>query len=270
MGGVIMNQASGLFKLTEEAKRKNKIKTFAITSGKGGVGKTNVVVNLAVSLAKTGLRVAVIDADYGLGNIDILLGIDPEYELTDLFKTGKKIEDIAVEKNGIIIIPAGSGIQSLSQLTDEQEVILHSEMERLKEKNDILIIDTAAGISDNVISLLLSSDEILLVVSPEPTSIVDAYAVVKVVTELDRNKKFSVIANMVNDANEASELYLKLARATNKFLNKKIATMGFVTKDNNLIKSVRHQIPVVVQYPDSVCSKDILKISKKISKKVNN
>lgn len=265
-----MNQAAGLFKLTENIKGKKGVKTFAITSGKGGVGKTNVVVNLAVAIADTGLDVVVVDADYGLGNIDILLGIEPEFDLTDLFKKGKKIEEIIVEKNKIRIVPAGSGIQSLSQLTEEQEVILHNEMERLKENNDVLIIDTAAGISDNVISLLLSSDEIFLVVSPEPTSIVDAYAVIKVVTELDSFKRFSVIANMVNDANEASELYLKLARATSKFLNKKIGTMGFITKDKNIVKSVRHQVPVIIKYPDSVCSKDILRISKKIIKKVKN
>ncbi len=264
-----MSQAAGLFKLTENIKEKKKVKTFAITSGKGGVGKTNIVVNLAVAIAATGLKVAVVDADYGLGNIDILLGLDPEFDLTDLFNNEKKIEDIIVEKNGIKIVSAGSGIQSLSQLSDEQEVILLNEMERLKEDNDVLIIDTAAGISDNVISILLASDEVFLVVSPEPTSIVDAYAVVKVVTELDGFKKFSVIANMVKDANDASELYLKVARATNKFLNKKISTMGHVTKDNNIIRSVRQQVPVVLKYPDSECSKDLIRISKKIIKKVN-
>jgi len=265
-----MNQAAGLFKLTEVLEEKTNVKTFAITSGKGGVGKTNVVVNLAVSLSNEGFKVTVIDADYGLGNIDILLGIDPEYDLTDLFKNGKKIEEIAVNKNGIDIIPAGSGIQALSHLSDEQEIILHKEMERLKEDNDVLIIDTAAGISDNVISLLLSSDEILLVVSPEPTSIVDAYAVVKVVTELDNAKKFSVITNMVNDGNEASELFLKLARATNKFLNKKINSLGYIRKDSNLIKSVRYQLPVVIKFPDSNSSEDIIKIAKKLTKKIKS
>ena len=263
-----MNQAAGLFKLTEHKKNKG-IKTFAITSGKGGVGKTNIVVNLAVAIASSGLNVSVIDADYGLGNIDILLDIDPPYDLTDLFNNNKTIEEIIVEKHGIKIIPAGSGIQSLSQLSDEQELVLHKEMGKLKNSNDVLLIDTAAGISDNVISLLLSSDEIILVVTPEPTSISDAYAVVKVVTELDSSKKFSVIANMVKDSSKASELYLIFARAANKFLNKKISTLGFVRKDNNITKSVKHQVPVILKYPDTVCNKDLLKLSKKIIKKIN-
>lgn len=260
-----MNQASELYNINKSVVGGfSKLKTLAITSGKGGVGKTNVVVNLGVSLASQGYKVAILDADYGLGNIDILLGLDSDYDISDLFSGRATIEDIVVEKEGIKIIPAGSGIQNLSSLTPEQEVLLHRELKKLEQTVDILLIDTAAGISDNVVSLLLSADEVLLVVSSEPTSIVDAYAVVKVVNELDAFKKFSVVSNMVGGKSEGVELFQKLARATMKFLNKQIGFAGAVQHDRKLVEAVRYQTPVVNVFPGAKCSKDFAELSVKI------
>jgi flagellar biosynthesis protein FlhG len=264
-----MNQASTLMQASSGwLGRFQRLKTVAITSGKGGVGKTNVVVNLGVALANKKVKVAILDADYGLGNIDILLGIEPRHDLNDLINERASLEQILVKRNGLLIIPATSGIQSLTQLTPQQELVLFRELKKLEEMVDILIIDTAAGISDNVISLLLSADEVFLVVSSEPTSIVDSYAVVKVVSELDPFKRFSVIANQVEDEEESAEIFLKISRATIKFLNKTIEYMGAVQHDKKLIESVKFQRPVVEQFPDSRSSQDFVRLARLLQNRI--
>ncbi len=264
-----MNQASTLLQGNKSwLGRFSRLKTIAITSGKGGVGKTNVVVNLGVALARKKIRVAVLDADFGLGNIDILLGIEPAHDINDLLSERVSLEQIVVRRSGMLIIPATSGIQSLTQLSPAQEAVLFRELKKLEEMADILIIDTAAGISDNVISLLLAADEVFLVVSSEPTSIVDSYAVVKVVNELDPFKRFSVIANMVEDEEESAEIFLKISRATIKFLNKTIDYMGAVQHDRSLVDSVRFQRPVVEQFPDSRSSQDFARLARLLQNRI--
>lgn len=264
-----MNQAETLFNINKALFKENKgLKTIAITSGKGGVGKTNVVVNLGIALSKNNIKVAILDADYGLGNIDILLGLSPEYDISDMLNNNIDLEKILISKNGLKIIPASSGIQSLSNLSEEQEERLHFELNKLRDMVDILIIDTAAGISDNVISLLLSSDEVFLVVNTEPTSIVDAYAVIKVVNEIDPFKNFSVITNMVSGKKDSEELFLKLSKAVKKFLNKDINYFGYITYDKNVVESVRFQTPVILKYPDSRSSKNYRELGKKMIDKI--
>lgn len=264
-----MNQTSTSFKINESVIGSvSKLKKIAITSGKGGVGKTNVVVNLGVALSGTGMKVAILDADYGLGNIDILLGIEPQLDLSDLLKDTAVIEDILIEKNGLSIIPAGSGVQSLTQLSEYQEILLYKELKKLEKQMDLLIIDTAAGISDNVISLLLAADEVVLVVSPDNTSIVDAYAVVKVVNELDTFKNFAVIANMVKDKDEGADVFLKFSRAAKKFLDKEVHYLGYVQRDENLIVAMKYQEPVVEKFPGTICSKNFLALAEELKKRV--
>ncbi|MCP5051064.1 MAG: MinD/ParA family protein, partial [bacterium] len=234
----------------------------------GGVGKTNVVVNMGVALARLKLKVAILDADYGLGNIDILLGIEPQLDISDLLKDTAGLEDILVEKNDLRIIPASSGMQSLAQLSEYQEILLYKELKKLEDMAELLVIDTAAGISDNVISLLLAADEVYLVVTPENTSIVDAYAVVKVVSELDAFKPISVITNMVQDEEEANEVFLKISRAVKKFLNKELNYLGFIRKDEHVIEAIKYQRPVVEKFPHSQVSKDYIKLSRTIIQRV--
>jgi flagellar biosynthesis protein FlhG len=263
------NQASSLYKLNESVIGSvSKLKKVAITSGKGGVGKTNVVVNLAVAMARMALKIAILDADYGLGNIDILLDIEPQLDISDLLKDTASLEEILIEKNQLLIIPASSGVQSLTRLTEYQEILLYKELKKLEDMAELLIIDTAAGISDNVISLLLAADEVYLVVSPENTSIVNAYAVVKVVTEQDAFKSISVIANMVKDEEEANEVFLKISRAVKKFLNKELNYLGYIRKDNHLIEAIKFQQPVVDKFPDSPVSSDYLKLAKTVIERV--
>lgn len=264
-----MSQASTTYKINESVIGSvSRLKKIAITSGKGGVGKTNVVVNLGVALCGMGMKVAILDADYGLGNIDILLGIEPQLDISDLLKDTATLEDIMIEKNGLSIIPAGSGVQSLTQLSEYQEILLYKELKKLEKQVDLLIIDTAAGISDNVISLLLAADEVVLVVSPDNTSIVDAYAVVKVVSELDAFKNFAVIANMVRDEEEGSDVFLKFSRAARKFLDKEVDYLGYITRDENLLTAMKYQEPVVEKFPDTVCSKNFLQLAGEVKKMV--
>ena len=263
------NQASTLYKLSESVIGNfSQLKKIAITSGKGGVGKTNVVVNLGVAMAKVGLKIAVLDADYGLGNIDILLGIEPELDISDLLKDTATLEEILIHKNELAIIPASSGMQSLTQLSEYQEILLYKELKKLEKMVELLVIDTAAGISDNVISLLLAADEVYLVVTPENTSIVDAYAVVKVITELDGFKKISVIANMVADESEGQEVFLKMSRAVKKFLNKELHYLGYIREDDHVVEAIKFQQPVVEKFPESPVSKDYLRLSKTVLARV--
>jgi flagellar biosynthesis protein FlhG len=263
------NQASTLYKLNENVLGNvSQLKKIAITSGKGGVGKTSVVVNLGVTLAGMNMKVAVLDADYGLGNIDILLGLEPERDISDLLKDIASLEEILISKNEMLIIPASSGVQSLTHLTEYQEILLYKELKKLEKMAELLIIDTAAGISDNVISLLLAADEVYLVVSPENTSIVDAYAVVKVITELDAFKTICVIANMVEDAKEGSEVFLKISRAVKKFLKKELHYLGYIKKDDHVVEAIKFQQPVVEKFPDSPAAKDFLQVSQAIIERV--
>lgn len=264
-----MSQASTLYKINESVIGSiSRLKKIAITSGKGGVGKTNVVVNLGVGLTGMGMKVAILDADYGLGNIDILLGIEPQLDISDLLKDTAALEDIMIEKNGLLIIPAGSGVQSLTQLSEYQEILLYKELKKLEKLADLLIIDTAAGISDNVISLLLAADEVVLVVSPDNTSIVDSYAVIKVVGELDAFKSFAVITNMVRDEEEGTDVFLKFSRAVKKFLNREVHYLGYVLKDENLLTAMKYQEPVLQKFPDTACSKNFLELAKELKKRV--
>lgn len=264
------NQASTLYKLNENVLGNvSQLKKIAITSGKGGVGKTNVVVNIGAALARRNMKLAILDADYGLGNIDILLGIEPEQDISDLLKDIAALEEIIISKNEMLIIPASSGVQSLTQLTEYQEILLYKELKKLEKMVELLIIDTAAGISDNVISLLLAADEVYLVISPENTSIVDAYAVVKVVTELDAFKSISVIANMVADEDEGSEVFLKISRAVKKFLNKELNYLGYIKKDDHVLEAIKFQQPVVEKYPNSPAAKDYQRLSQKIIERLS-
>jgi flagellar biosynthesis protein FlhG len=264
-----MNQASTLYKLNESVIGSvSKLKKIAITSGKGGVGKTNVVANLGVALSRMNVKVAILDADYGLGNIDILLGIDPQLDISDLLKDTAVLEDILIKKNELMIIPASSGVQSLAHLSEYQEILLYKELKKLEKLADLLIIDTAAGISDNVISLLLAADEVVLVVSSDNTSIVDSYAVVKVVSELDAFKTYSVITNMVQDEDEGADVFLKFSRAVKKFLNKEVRYLGFVQRDDKLLSAMKYQEAVVEKFPDTTCSKNFLEVAKNLKKRI--
>ncbi len=246
-------ESSGIKETMNGQIRKNsKMRVISITSGKGGVGKTNVVTNLAYVLSKFDKNVYIFDADIGLANIDVLLGLTPEYNLQHVLNGEKSINEIIVQGPGNIkIFPASSGIQELSELNDEQKIHLLSEFGSLKDEIDFMFIDTGAGISSNVMYFNMAAREKTVVVTPEPTSITDAYAIMKVMSKKYSINRFKLIANLVKNEAEADELYNNLNSVAERFLDVTIEYTGYVCKDNNILKSVRKQKLVTELYPES-------------------
>jgi flagellar biosynthesis protein FlhG len=229
---------------------------IAVTSGKGGVGKTNVVVNVAVALARRGDRVGVLDADLSLGNVDVLLGLTPEGHIGHLLTGEHTLDEITLEgPRGIRIIPASSGLQSLSAMTAAQQRTLIAAIDRLRPTLDFLFIDTAAGISDNVLGMLSFADRIMLVTSLEPSAVVDAYATAKIITGSDRTKEIGVVVNNVRDGEEASLAFRQLDIAAERFLGRNLRYYGFVTDDASVREAVLVQRPIVEHIPQASASR---------------
>jgi flagellar biosynthesis protein FlhG len=227
-------------------------RVVAITSGKGGVGKTNVVAGLALALAQLGQRVVVMDADFGLANLDILLGLSPKYTLEHVLRGEKVIEEILLEGPlGIRIIPASSGIQELTRLDTMSELRLVQGLQRVAETADWLLIDTAAGIHDSVLKLLMAAQEVILVATPEPTSLVDAYAMVKVLHLRDPNKLLWLLVNNGQSVEESQETVDQLQAVAERFLGKQLQVLGMIPNDPHLLQAVRQQRGVVELFPRS-------------------
>lgn len=235
--------------------QKSNTRVIAITSGKGGVGKTNIVANLGFALSQLGERVLILDADLGLANLDVLLGLAPKYNFSHVIMGTKTIQDITVKGPGDIdILPASSGIQELTRLSKEQGIQFLTELDTLLDSFDILLIDTAAGISSNVMYFNSTAQEIMVIVSPEPTSITDAYALMKVLSLKYSQDKFKLLVNMASSSEEASDVFRQLNLVADRFLNISIKYMGHVLFDKNIPKSVRRQKIVSDIYPDSNAS----------------
>lgn len=230
-------------------------RVIAITSGKGGVGKTNIVANLGFVLSRMGKRVFVLDADMGLANIDVLLGLAPHYNFQHVFHGEKRLEDIIVDgPGGMKILPASSGVQELSELTQEQKLMLLGEFSSFGSRLDVLLIDTGAGISSNVMYFNMAAQEKIVVVTPEPTSITDAYAIIKVMSKKHDEKHFKLVVNQVKDEHEAQGLYSNLSSVAEKFLNVSLDYVGYITHDEHVKQAVRSQKLVTMLYPRSAAS----------------
>ena len=231
---------------------KGGVVTIAVTSGKGGVGKTSVVVNLAVALARLHNRVAILDADFGLGNVDVLLGLAPAHHLGHMLSGEKEIEDIVVTGPfGVQIIPASSGLRDLAALTERQWLRLAEGLDRLCQTLDYLLIDTAAGVSDNVVQLLIGAQRVVVVTSLEPSAMVDAYAMIKIVTAADATKEIAVLVNGARDADEGELVYRQLDVAATRFLHRGLRYYGHVPYDPAVRESVLMQRPLVDHRPQS-------------------
>ena len=247
--------------------RTSNAKVFAITSGKGGVGKTNIVANIGFALSQMGKRVLILDADLGLGNIDVLLGLTPKYNLSHVVMREKTASEIIIEgPKNLKILPASSGIQELTQLTKEQRNNIFSELDSALDRIDILLIDTAAGISSNVMYFNVTAQEVLVVVTPEPTSMTDAYALMKVMSLKYSAKKFRLLVNLATNSGEAHEIFRQLTMVTNRFLDISIDYLGYVLADKNITKSVKRQKLLCDIYPDSAGSKCFTKLAEQICK----
>lgn len=266
----MMDQAEQLRqRVSQQIQYSGSTRVIAVTSGKGGVGKTSFSVNLAIQFSKKGKRVVIIDADFGLSNVEIMLGIRPEYNMADLIYNDKNIDDI-ITKGPLDIgfISGGSGVQDMVNLDKEQIRVMISKLVRLDTLADVIIIDTGAGISDTVLEFVLSSPEVVIVATPEPTSITDAYSLLKTV---NRNKDFTavdkkiqIVSNRVGSKEEGKEIYEKLNMVSTKFLNIQMEYLGAIMQDSNASKAVIEQKPVSLAFPNSVSTRCYQEISNKM------
>jgi len=247
------------------SKRAMPTRVIAVTSGKGGVGKTNIVANLGYSFARMGKKVLILDADLGLGNLDVLLGLAPKYNLSHVIMGEKSVSDIIVEgPGGMLILPASSGIQELTQLTPQQKIEILSELDGMIGSVDLLLIDTAAGISSNVMDFSVTAQEIIVVVSPEPTAITDAYALMKVLSLKYAEKSCKVIVNLAGTAQQGREVFRQLNLVAERFLDMTVDYIGSVLFDANVTQGVKQQKLVSNLYPDSRASKCFENLARKI------
>ena len=264
-----MDQATKLREMVQEEQGFSNARVIAVTSGKGGVGKTSLSVNLAIMLSRMGKRVVVFDADFGLANVEVMLGIRPRYNLLDVIHNEKRIEEIITEgPNKIGFISGGSGVSELATLDSECIQSLILELTKLDTMYDVVIIDTGAGITDSVMEFVMVSPEVLLVVTQEPMSITDAYSLLKV---LRRKEKFNplyktihVVANRVDDADEGLEIFNKINTVSTKFLNTKLQYLGAVVQDRNASMAIIEQKPMVIAFPQSQASKDMTQVAYKL------
>jgi flagellar biosynthesis protein FlhG len=229
---------------------------MAVASGKGGVGKTNVAVNLAVALTRLGHRVGLLDADFGLGNVDVLLGLAPERHIGHLLAGEATLQDIVISgPGGIQIVPASSGLQSLTALTAGQRHVLAAAFESICEGLDFLLIDTSSGISDNVVETMLLAGRVILVTTVEPAAIVDAYATAKVLTTAAPATEIGIVVNNVRSAEEGSLAFRQLDVAAHRFLNRSLQYYGYVTEDAAVRDAVVTQRAIVEHMPQAPASR---------------
>ncbi|ARN75426.1 MinD/ParA family protein [Oceanicoccus sagamiensis] len=241
------------------------VQVIAVTGGKGGVGKSNVSINLSVCLAGMGRRVALLDADLGLANIDVLLGLRPKRNLEDVLAGECSLTDIMLTgPGGIRIIPASSGTQRMTMLGSMEHAGLIHAFSEISEQIDVLVIDTAAGISDSVISFVRASQEVLVVVCDEPSSITDAYALIKLLNKDYGVDRFRVIANMTRSTQEGRNLYNKLTQVTDRFLDVTLQYVGNIPFDESVRKAVQRQRPVVELSPRSKAALAYKQLAEKV------
>ena len=249
----------------KNAVRNNRVCVISITSGKGGGGKTNIAVNLAYLLAESKKKTLILDADCGLANIDLILGLTPKYNLYHVLKGEKTLKEAIINgPGGIKILPSSSGIQEMSSLSMAQKFILQDELNALQARPDFMLIDTSAGINENVLYFNMVASETIVVVTPEPTSLTDAYALIKVLYQRHAKKRFSLLVNMVKTPNEAKEVFLRMAQATNHFLNLAIEQLGYISYDDNVPRAVKRQKLLAELYPNTPSVKSLREVADRL------
>lgn len=257
-----MDQAEQLRNIVKQKNQQfaSNARVITVTSGKGGVGKSNVAVNIAVQIRKQGKRVIIIDADFGLANVEVMFGAIPKYNFSDLIYRGKSIRDIiTVGPMEIGFISGGSGIAGINNLTRDQIAYLINCMQELDQMTDVILIDTGAGISDSVLEFVLASPETILVTTPEPSSLTDSYCLLKALYRSPRfrwdERKIKVVSNRVASAEEGTAVFGKLNAVVAQFLEGSLEYLGMLPQDCMLEKAVRQQNPVVISYPEAKVSR---------------
>lgn len=257
------------WELRKIVRQKQKIlpRVIAITSGKGGVGKTNVTINLALALISLNKRVAILDGDLGLANADIVLGMYPEYNIWHVLKGEKKLHEIVMEgPSGLGIISGGSGLAELANVNPVDVRRLLTSLTEFDQMYDFILIDTSAGLSRNVISFLLAVDEMLVIATPEPPSIADAYGLVKTIVSNNEFPKITIVTNKVSSPREGELTWHKINAVANQFLNVDVNYGGFILRDPKVLQAVTDQQPFILAYPASSASRSIIEVAKKLLK----
>lgn len=263
----MLDQAASLRRLINNKKesdleKKTNAKIITVTSGKGGVGKSNFVVNLGISLQKKGKKVLIFDADIGMGNDDVLMGIYPRYSLFDVIK-GEEIEDIIEEGPcGIKLLAGGSGINQIEDLKQEERDIFLRKLESL-DGFDYILMDTGAGINRSVLAFIACCEEVIIITTPEPTSLTDAYSLVKATDHFNIKGNANIIVNRAYTKEEGQQTFNNFKSAVDKFLKVEISYLGCILDDKKLVQGVREQIPFIISYPNSDAGKCIEEISKR-------
>jgi len=240
-------------------------RVLSITSGKGGVGKTAVVSNVAVTLAKRGRKVLIIDADLGLANIDVVLGLSPQFNLNHFFNGEKSLGEVMIEgPYGLKILPAGSGVQKFTHLDSQLKMRLIESLDALEEQFDVVLIDTEAGISDNVTYFNVAAQDILVVTTPEPTAITDAYALMKLLSTQYHQKRFLLTVNSVRGADEGLDVFEKLTMVSGRYLDIYLDYLGCIPFDKKMHDSVRKQTVMVDLFPEHKVAKAFVELAESL------
>ncbi|MDS1029545.1 MinD/ParA family protein [Bacillota bacterium LX-D] len=251
-----------IIKFSSQEHIQHKPRIITITSGKGGVGKTNFVINLAVALSKKGKRVVIFDADLGMANADVLLGVVPSYTLYDVLQGSKTLQEVMISgPENIQLIPGASGMEELANLDNFQRERLMQGLKKLEVDTDFLLIDTGAGISKNVLGFVSAADELIVILTPEPTSLTDAYGIMKIVSKFKLHPAVHMVVNRVNSRQEAMRTISKIEVVTKKFLQLKVSPLGYIHDDKVVNKAVMKQEAFILKYPNSVAADNILQIA---------
>ncbi len=250
-----------------KAIKQGPVRVIAVASGKGGVGKTNISINLSMAMADLGKAVILFDADLGLANVDVLLGLHPLRNLSHVIKRECDLQDILIKgPNDIRIIPAASGVKMMAQLTDVQHAALVHAFDDVIENTDVMIIDTSAGLFNNVLSFCAASQEVIVVVCNEPASIADAYALIKVLHRDHQVDRFRVLVNMIDDRDEGRLLFRRLVQVCEKYLDVVLDLMGIIPRDPNVVKAIQKQRALLHTYPSSPAAIEFRKIAEAVDR----
>lgn len=252
---------------TEENGYRRSIRVISVTSGKGGVGKTSTVANLALAFQQKQKRVLVFDADLGLANMDVMLGLNPRYTISNVLRGEKRIDEIMVTASGgFKILPAASGLQELTELDSSQRLFLLNELDTLQDHFDVVLIDTGAGISSNVMYFNFAAMDKVVIVTNEPTSLADAYALIKVLAKQYSQKKFKILINSARSQAEADRIYRHLGIVVDKFLGSlSLDYIGWIPYDKHVSEAIRNQQAVLERHPESPASKSFVKVADRLN-----
>jgi flagellar biosynthesis protein FlhG len=267
----MFDQAQQLRELTKKLDNKKpkvlkmpKTKVLAITSGKGGVGKTNLAINLALALRDLGKEILIFDADFGLANADLILGVKPKFTLAHVIRGEKRLDEIVLASKGIKLIAGGSGVEELAELQSWQLDRFLTGIQALENKVDYVIVDTGAGIAREVLWFVLSAHDIIMVTTPEPTAITDAYVLIKIIASKNKEALIRLVVNRATNTLEANQVIERISTATKKYLSFELQNLGYIVEDPQVMAAVKKQEPFILIYPRSLASKCVKQLARSL------